>query len=85
MGYLWGTSHTNFDKTIDAQFDSLAVRRKKNKNDKKSVSFNFKLFAICGKFTRALLAHQIFLQWIFVLISNRTWGQILLYQPNMVD
>jgi hypothetical protein len=37
----------------------LAVRRKKNKKDKKIVSVN--RFAICGKFTRALLAHQIFL------------------------
>jgi hypothetical protein len=30
-----GTSHTNFNKTIDAQFGSLAVRRNKNKNEKK--------------------------------------------------
>jgi hypothetical protein len=29
-----GTSHTNFDKTVDAQFGSLAVRRKKNKMTK---------------------------------------------------
>jgi hypothetical protein len=35
---------------IDAQFKNLAVRRKKNKKEKK----------LCGKFTRALLAHQIF-------------------------
>jgi hypothetical protein len=34
------------------------VRRKKNKKDKNLVSVN--RFAICGKFTRALLAHQIF-------------------------
>jgi hypothetical protein len=45
-------------KKTDAQFRSVAVRRKKNKNDKKSVSF--KWFAICGNFTRALLAHPIF-------------------------
>jgi hypothetical protein len=36
----------------------LAVRRKKNKKDKNLVIVN--RFAICGKFTRALLAHQIF-------------------------
>jgi hypothetical protein len=47
-------------KKIDAQFGCLAGRRKKIKNDKKSVSFKFKWFAICGKFTRALIAHQIF-------------------------
>jgi hypothetical protein len=34
------------------------VRRKKNKKDKKLVSVNG--FAICDKFKRALLAHQIF-------------------------
>jgi hypothetical protein len=48
---------TSFGKT-DAQFGSLAVRRKKNQTVKKSVSFIF--LAISGKFTRALLAHQIF-------------------------
>jgi hypothetical protein len=32
--YPKGTSHTNFDKTVDAQFGSLAVRRKKNKMTK---------------------------------------------------
>jgi hypothetical protein len=37
----------------------LAVRRKKNKKDKKLVSVN-RFAYICGKFTRALLAHQIF-------------------------
>jgi hypothetical protein len=31
--------HTNFDKTIDAPFGSLAVRRKKNKNDIKIIEF----------------------------------------------
>jgi hypothetical protein len=36
----------------------LAVRRKKNKKYKNLVSVN--RFAICGKFTRALLAHHIF-------------------------
>jgi hypothetical protein len=35
-----GTSHTKFDKTIDAQFGSLAVRRNKNKYEKNQLVSN---------------------------------------------
>jgi hypothetical protein len=44
---------TNFEKTTDANFGSLALGRQKNQTDKKSVT-------IFGKFTSALFAHQIF-------------------------
>jgi hypothetical protein len=47
----------------------LAVRRKKNKKDKHLVSVN--RFAICGKFTRALLAHQIFSIQVLLDASNK--------------
>jgi hypothetical protein len=46
----------------------LCVRCKKNKKDKKLVSVN--RFAICGKFTRALVTHQIFYLHAFRFYRN---------------
>jgi hypothetical protein len=46
-----------------------------------SVCVSFKWFAICGKFTRALLAHQIFYSWIlqrdFKISKFWVWGAIM--------
>jgi hypothetical protein len=56
-------------------------RKKKNKKDKKSV--NLIEFTICGKFTRALPAHQIFYETVKGLKNNPAKNSVAFFQNQV--